>query len=91
MIIIMIIIIFVIFIVTTMMLMASEMAAIEVHILSYLKSGMEAPAEDVFAGEGGETRDLRAPAARESENPFELQNDHREYLGSAWRQYLVSE
>ena len=59
------------------------MAPIEVHIISYLKSGMEAPAEDVFAGEGGETRDLRAPAARESENPFELKkyDNHGEDLG----------
>ena len=59
--------------------------------VSDMGGGRVAPAEDVFAGEGGETRDLSAPAARESENPFELQNDHREYLGSAWRQYLVSE
>ena len=40
------------------------------------KKSVVAPAEDVFAGDRGKTRDLGGPAARESENPFELQNDH---------------
>ena len=42
-----------------------------------------APAEDVFARNGGKTRDLAASAARESENPFELQkyDNHGEDLG----------
>ena len=41
------------------------------------------PAEDVFARNGGKTRDLAASAARESENPFELQkyDNHGEDLG----------
>ena len=50
-----------------------------------------APAEDVFARNGGKTRDLAASAARESENPFELQNHDNHGEDLLKMQYLVSE
>ena len=54
-----------------------------------------APGEEVFARNGSKARDLGAPAAWESENPFELQNNGdckgKNLWWWYWMLYLVSE